>query len=195
MAAREIINNRAFRHFFHLHKSYPVKGKILTLGSVILILCHSCRAPQPDRRDNAANQHKAILKKPASSYQDSLTIDYRAAVFFHPDSLQLEKIKALNEKGIFESITHDCYFETNNARLVIQRYWSGLRIVDASKTRWLIFEKSDHTRKEIDLNEINDICGLYLFDKKNNPARVDMTNINTALQTISRNEWPFPGEV
>jgi hypothetical protein len=182
MAGREITHNRAFRHFFLLHKSYPITGKILTLGSVILILCHSCLAPQRDPGDNTANQHKGILKKPASSYQDSLTIDYRAAVFFHPDSLQMEKIRAINEKGIFESITHDCYFETNNARLVIQRYWSGLRIVDASKSRWLIFEKSDHTRKAIDLNEINDICGLYLFDLKNNPVRVDMTNINTALE-------------
>src|SRR5215469_6871527 len=97
MRGRRFTNFLTFRYLFLMHMSPPSRGKMLTGATVILILCHSCHSPQPDTGSETAKKEKGIMKKPASSYQDSLTIDFRAAVFFQPDSLQMQKIKSVNE--------------------------------------------------------------------------------------------------
>lgn len=98
----------------------------------------------------------------------------------------MEKIKTGNEKMVFESLTHDCFYQMQNARKVLYLYWKGIPVKMASKIRWLIFRKSDGTDSIIDLNTINNICGIYLFDPKKNPVRVDMTNIDTQLNFYFR---------
>ena len=42
-------------------------------------------------------------------------------------------------------------------------------------------KKSNKSKVSIDLNDKNDICGLFLFDGKKDPALVDMPNIDTQL--------------
>lgn len=78
-------------------------------------------------------------------------------------------------------ITHDCHFQMENARTVLKKYWPGVKIVEACKERYLLFVKQDKTKICIDLNDKNDICGLFLFDPHKNPVLVDMPNIDTEL--------------
>ncbi len=122
-----------------------------------------------------------IIKKPGSSFNDTIIVYGGSAVFYSPDSLQMIKIKAVNEKDIFDMITHDCHYQMQNARTVIKKYWPELKIIDASKARYLLFVKEDKNKILIDLNDKNDICGLFLFDAKKDPVKVDMPNIDTAL--------------
>jgi hypothetical protein len=131
-------------------------------------------------RDSIKTRKPEILKKPSSSYQDSLFINSPAAIFFVPDSLQMEKIRRVNEKGIYESLTHDCYYQMRNAQLVIERNWPEIRIIRDSNARWLIFKKPTGTIT-VDLDEVNNICGIYLFDGVKDPIRIDMTNIDSEL--------------
>ena len=48
--------------------------------------------------------------------------------------------------------------------------------------RYLLFIKANKNIKCIDLNDKNDICGLFLFDTKKDPALIDMPNIDTQLE-------------
>jgi hypothetical protein len=130
--------------------------------------------------DSTKTMNREILKKPSSSFQDSLFIDSPVAVFFVPDSLQMEKIRSVNEINVYESLTHDCYYQMRNARLVIERNWPSIRIITDSNSRWLIFKKSNTTVR-VDLDDVNNICGIYLFDGIKNPIRIDMTNIDSEL--------------
>jgi len=122
-----------------------------------------------------------IIKKPGSSFNDTIVIKANSAVFYSPDSMQMEKIKSVNEKTIFDMLTHNCYYQMKNARIVIKKYWPQLKIIETSKSRYLLFEKTNESKVYIDLNDKNDICGLFLFDGKKNPVLVDMPNIDTQL--------------
>lgn len=133
---------------------------------------------------NPENKTKAgteTLLKPPSSFADTLIIQNPSAVFYNPDSVQLDKIRSINKKMIFESLMHDCFFQMRNARLVLQKYWPRIRIIETSKARYLLFIKADKTKTIIDLNSKNDICGIFLFDSKQDPELIDMMNVDTEL--------------
>jgi hypothetical protein len=124
----------------------------------------------------------AIYKKPGSAFSDTLIINTNAAVFFNPDSVQLQQIKAVKDSKDFVSDEHNCFYLMRNARIVLQKYWHSIQIIESSKARYLLFIKADKSRQCIDLDANGDMCGIYLFDRKKNPELADMMNIDTALE-------------
>lgn len=82
---------------------------------------------------------------------------------------------------IHESNVHDCFYQMRNARLVLKKDWPKIRIIETAQNRYLLFVKSDKTKKCIDLNSRGDMCGIYLFDTVKEPEFADMMNIDTAL--------------
>jgi hypothetical protein len=151
---------------------------------VIILLAFSCS--QSPGKNNTQSKKDQVPKtgpaiKPPSSFGDTVTIDRESAVFYNPDSLQLGKIKIENEKRVYETMTHDCYYMMQNARNVIRQHWPRVRIVEVVRARYLLFVKKDKRKICIDLNARNNICGLFLFDTKKDPEPVDMPNVNTFL--------------
>ena len=122
---------------------------------------------------------RQVLTKPPSNFQDTMQIDFPAAVFYLPDSLQLEKIKELTDSAIFEAAMHEYFFQMKNARMSIKRDWPRLKIVEAKNVRFLQFQDKDPTY--IDLNARNDSHGLILFHPAKKPHYADMMNIDTEL--------------
>ena len=150
---------------------------------IVLLTCSCSQSPEQNNRevkkDQVSKPH--IIKKPPSSFGDTVIIKGESAVFYNPDSLQMEKIKSVNDERVYATQTHDCYYMMQNARNVIRQYWPRIRIVEVTKARWLLFVKKDKSRKLIDLNAKNDICGLFLFDPKKDPELADMPNVDTSL--------------
>ncbi len=130
---------------------------------------------------NKTEIHKDRELKPSSSFSDTVKINSPAAVFFKPDSLQLEKIKTITDSAIFESMEHDCFFQMRNARNIVDKYYLGVEIINLTKARFLLFEYKNGIKELIDLDSNNDPCGIYLFDGSRKPVITDMTNIETAL--------------
>ena len=149
----------------------------------ILLACSCTQSPEKNNQQVKKDQalKPPIVKKPPSSFNDTVIIDRESAVFYNPDSLQLEKIKSVNEKRVYGTITHDCFYMMQNARNVIRQHWPRIRIVEVIKARYLLFVKKDKSKICIDLNAKNNICGLFLFDPKKNPELADMPNIDTSL--------------
>ncbi len=150
----------------------------------ILPLLFSCSGK--NIKNNTADNNPAIttaarLVKPPSSFSDTLLITTAAAVFYNPDSIQLQKIKLIYQPNIFESVTHENFYQMRNARIELKKYWPRLRIIETSKARYLLFLKADKSFTLIDLNTISDISGIYLFDPKKEPLLIDMMNVDTAL--------------
>lgn len=149
-----------------------------------ILVTASCNNSQLPGGDSAGiEKSKATKNKPGSSYSDTIKINTPAAVFFNPDSLQLEKIKGITDKGIFESTMHDCFFQMRNSRVILKQYYSHIKIIDVKEARYLLFEKSGEKKEKvyIDLNSQNDPCGIIIFDGTKDPRLVDMTNIETEL--------------
>jgi hypothetical protein len=120
-------------------------------------------------------------KKPSSSFSDTLVINRISAVFYDPDSLQLNKIQAITKKELYETNVHNCLYLMRNARMVLKKYWPHIHIIESSEYRYLLFIKADNSQTCIDLDTKEDMCGILLFDRKKEPELIDMMNIDTAL--------------
>jgi hypothetical protein len=171
-----------------MKKKFPkiVSYIIATFSATIMLLLFVCSCSETTEKKiqpevkNPPKKHQ-IIKKPGSSFSDTIVVTANSAVFYSPDSLQMEKIKEVNEKDIFDMLTHDCHYQMQNAHLVLKKYWPKIKIIEASKARYLLFIKINKSKMYIDLNDKNDICGLFLFDGKKGPVLVDMPNIDTEL--------------
>jgi len=136
---------------------------------------------QTSPEQNKIDNKDSTKNKPPASFSDTIKIDSPAAVFYNPDSIQLEKIKEITPKNEFESEVHNCFYLMQNARIVLKKYLPQIHIIETSQNRYLLFVKSDKTRTLIDLNGKGDMCGVFLFDGKKEPELADMMNIDTAL--------------
>jgi len=158
---------------------------VLRFGMVMIIVFSvSCsQSAEKNRKQSGKDQASKppVIKKPPSSFDDTVIINGPSAVFYNPDSLQLTKIKSVNETNVYATITHDCFYQMQNARNVIRQYWPQVRVVEVIKARFLQFVKKDKSKIYIDLNAKNDICGLFLFDPAKEPELADMPNIDTFL--------------
>jgi hypothetical protein len=160
---------------------FPITLNILIRLTILASSCSEAVKEKQVQEANASSKVHLIIKKPPSSFSDTVIINTKSAVFYNPDSLQLVKIKSVNEKNIFDMLTHDCHYQMQNAREVLRKYWPQVKIIETSKARYLLFVKADKSQIYIDLNKNNDICGLYLFDGKKDPVLADMPNIDTVL--------------
>lgn len=147
---------------------------------LLLIACQS-NSTKEGAKENDKPSLKRAKNKPPSSFSDTVIIDYPAAIFYNPDSAQLDKIRAVTDKAVFEATIHDCFYQMRNARQVLKTYYPNLKVKEVKNARYVLFELSNATKEVIDLNSKNDPCGVFIFNKTKPPLLVDMTNIDTGL--------------
>ena len=155
---------------------------LISIGALIYL--YSCTNAKSSKKNNTklpATSHAVQYKKPSSSYNDTLVINNISAVFYNPDSLQLNKIQAITEKDLYETDVHNCFYLMRNARIVLKKYWPRIHIIESSEYRYLLFIKTDNSQTCIDLNSKEDMCGIFVFDRKKEPELIDMMNIDTDL--------------
>jgi hypothetical protein len=157
---------------------------LLIFFAALFVSCNN-RSKQKNKQ-TITPEHKTLqrkfITKPPSSFEDTLTIKVSSAVFYKPDSVQLEKIKAVNKPMVFEGLMHDCFFQMRYSHIVLKKYYPKIKIIETTKARYLLFVKQDGKDTCIDLNHNNDICGMYIFNTIKNPQLVDMTNVDTELE-------------
>ncbi len=149
------------------------------ISSVLFSCKHSSSKNDVPREKKQDKQE--IKTKPSSSFSDTLIISSRSAVFYYPDSLQLEKIKEMTDKNIVESFLHDYYYQVRFGHLVLKKQWPGINIVEARNVRYLLFLKKDTIPECIDLDTKNDAYGLFVFDPLKKPVQVDLTNAESEI--------------
>lgn len=142
---------------------------------------NSCINSSDNKKTNTPRKNVTSKKKPPGSFSDTVKINFPAAVFYYPDSLQLEKIKVITDSMTFNSIDHECYYLMRNARITLKDYQPEVKLIETTKARYFLFIKSDKSSVCIDLNTQNDMCGIFLFNQVKEPLLVDMANIDTEL--------------
>ena len=152
--------------------------------------CRSNSSHDDKEKDSSSSSQPAHIKPP-STFHDTLQIDFSAAVFYLPDSLQLEKIKELTDSTIFEAAMHEYFFQMKNARMSINRDWPRLKIVEAKNVRFLQFQGKHNDSTYIDLDTRDDSHGLILFQPGKKPHYADMMNIDTELGYYFKNRFQF----
>jgi len=149
---------------------------------LVLSVTASCTSNSSrDKEEKTSSSKQQVPTKPSSNFQDTMQIDFSAAVFYLPDSVQLEKIKELTDSAIFDATMHEYFFQMRNARMSIKRDWPRLKIIEAKNIRFLLFKGKDNDSTYIDLNTKNDSHGLFLFQPGKKPHFADMMNIDSEL--------------
>ncbi|HET9055612.1 MAG TPA: hypothetical protein VFN30_02075 [Chitinophagaceae bacterium] len=161
-----------------------MKGKFIRITYImpLFLLYISCTSnnSKPDTKKEEDNS--SSYTKPPSSFSDTIVVPpISCAVFFKPDSLQLEKIKTVTTPAVFDSKTHDCYYQMRFSRLTIQKDWPKVKIIEAKDVRYILFKLVNGSSEVIDLDKQFDICGVILFNGSKKAEFTDMTNIETAL--------------
>lgn len=133
------------------------------------------------KTDSLFNSSNQILKKPGSSFTDTMVLQVASAIFYYPDTLQDAKIKAITASNIYNSSVHEMFYQMRNAKMVIKKSYPDLKIVDLINCRFVLIKKKDGSHQIIDLNTYNDAKGLIMTNGIKNPQLADMTNIDTEL--------------
>jgi len=149
--------------------------------SALLILSCSDSPPQNKPAQNKTENKNLAKNKPSSTFSDTLKINSSAAVFYSPDSLQLEKIKSVTDTRVYEGSMHEYYYLMRNAHFVIKKNMPQLKIIEAKNVRYLLFINADKSENCIDLDTKNDAYGLFVFDRQKPPRLLDMANIESEL--------------
>ncbi len=153
----------------------------VSFTTVFIIISCSDSPKEEKHLQNKIEKKQIGQNKPGSSFRDSLTVDFPAAVFYSPDSLQLEKIKSITDPRTFEGSTHEYFYLFKNAHAVIRKYYPWVKIIDAKNVRYLLFENAGKSAVNVDLDSKADAYGLYIFDGNKAPLLADMANVDTDL--------------
>ena len=169
----------------YMKKSSTNTRNILRSLLFLLFITQLVSCTEAKRKDNSIQIlpgiQDTIKSKPPGSFSDTIIIDFPAAVFYNPDSMQLEKIKAITDTMIFESNIHDCFYQMKYSRNAIQKNWPTIKIIEISKYRYVHFKSSEGLDEYIDLNKQEDFCGIFLFDGHKKASFADMSNIDSEL--------------
>jgi hypothetical protein len=161
------------------------KFLIFFLPVFLIFACADSHRQRNESHDKTEN--KVVKHKPPSSYTDTVKINpLVSVVFYSPDVAQLEKIKAVNDKMIFESTMHELFYQVRNSKIVLQKYYAHVKIIDVKNARYLLFKKVDGKQELIDLDTKDDPCGMFIFDGIKSPELADMTNIDTDMEFYFR---------
>lgn len=157
---------------------------LICFSICVALIQNACINQNEKKKEDKPDTKKEALpvyKKPVSIYQDSFHINAPAAVFYHPDSLQLLRIKATMDSSVYDATMHEFFYQMRNARMVIKKNRPGLKVIEAKNCRYLVFHKKNGAAEFIDLDTKNDAYGLFLFNQNKSPLLADMMNIDTAL--------------
>lgn len=130
---------------------------------------------------NGVNDLSSKVPALEGTSADTIVVREKSVLFYHPDTLQIQKIKAKIPENSFESIEHECAFMTNNARLSMRKNWKEIKELDNHRARYLLCLKTDKSRICIDMNAPADLCAMYAFDPKKDPLPIDMMNVETEV--------------
>lgn len=161
-----------------------IKGKIaLLLKSISLVLVFFIIACNQNGKNSKleAKNGRIINHKPKSTASDSLVVLGHTAVFYYPDSIQLNKIKSITDPQIVDGTLHELQYQIKYSKKVIRTNWRELNILDAQNVRFLVFKKDTGNQIIIDLDTFDDPYGLFVFNGNKPPVWIDMTNLEQGL--------------
>ncbi|TKK64089.1 hypothetical protein FC093_23330 [Ilyomonas limi] len=114
-------------------------------------------------------------KKEIEGNSDTLTIDTKAAVFFQPDSSQMEKrMKEVGERD-FRAGADDYIYYINISAEFLEK--QGVPVMNAKSKKYLKFVTSDKKAELVKLDTLRELWGMYFFDPTKRPYYADITEI------------------
>lgn len=166
----------------HFHPKSRCIAQIY-LVAVIFSLCHCTPANEKKEVDGPVqvSQSKDQYEKLSGIYSDTFSVTEPAAIFFYSDSLQLQYFKQNSTHNVFEATIHESESQINNAKLVLNKFWTHIKVIELKKYKFILCKKTDGSQVCLNLDKFNELSGLFLFDPESDPLLIDMMNIDSEL--------------
>jgi hypothetical protein len=159
--------------------------RLLLLLSLTVFSCATNDQKQEPKSDTNISSADTTLKADTAKTQivanpipldtDTLTIDRKAAVFYQPDSLQIERrMKEVGDADFRAGVDDYIYYVNTSAEYLEKE---GLPVIDAKNKKYLKFVLADKQVQVIKLDTLEELWGMYLFDPRKKAYAADMTTI------------------
>ena len=159
--------------------------RLLLLLSLTVFSCATDEQKQDRKFDTNISSADTTLNTNSAKTQieaqttpvdtDTLTIDRKAAVFYQPDSLQMEhRMKEVGEAD-FRAGADDYIYYVNTSAEYLEK--KDLPVLDTKNKKYLKFILADKQVQVIKLDTLEELWGMYLFDPKKKAYAADMTII------------------
>ncbi len=129
-----------------------------------------------DKKEKKTLDNIQISKK----VTDTIIIKSICAVIFEPSEISIVKLKNEGGEENFYIAADDYLFYLNESNKFIEK--QGIKIVQTKNDKILKFVSNDKTETIINLNSENEIWGIYLFDPKLKPKKIDMTSTEEEIK-------------
>jgi len=150
---------------------------------VLLFICWSIAACTPNDKQQQANPslQNTLLNEGSTQENnlaantDTLVVTQNAAVFYEPDSLQMERRKKEVGEENFYIGADDYLFYLNETYEYLEK--ENLPILLTQNKKYVKFVGADSKATLIKLDTLSELWGVFFFDIKKAPQQVDMTMI------------------
>jgi len=143
------------------------KSAIVFLISLTIFSCQQIQKGKEKKINLSNNSIK--------TNQDTLLVDNKSAIFYVPDTLQIENIKKKIGEENFYTAADDYVFYDGLAHHFLDSLKMPIRNIIGPKV--LKFIKKDKSYSSIRLDTVQEFWGLYFFDPTKKEVKVDMTDI------------------
>jgi len=153
----------------------------LIFFSLSIILLAACGG-KADKKETTGTDtaDKQPVTTAVSNNADTLVIDKNAAVYYIPDSNQMEKWKAKVGEQDFATIADDWSAYMNSSKEYLQT--TVLPVQDASGKKVLKFVKADKSVTLVGLDTLTNFWGYYLFSTSKEPEFVDIITMEDSYK-------------
>lgn len=104
---------------------------------------------------------------------DTITIESKSAIIYDATDKSIEKQKIKGGEEDFYVGADDYLFYLNNAEKFLKT--QNIKIVVTKNNKVLRFIMNDKSKYFVKLDTVKEIWGIYLFEPKQKPKRIDMT--------------------
>ena len=142
---------------------------IISLSIIILSACGG----KADKKETPGTDTTSQSTPPVvTNSTDTMVIDRNAAVYYLPDSNQMEKWKMKVGEKDFATVADDWSSYMNSSNEYLKT--TNLPVQDASGKKVLKFVKADKSVTLVGLDTLSNYWGYYLFSTSKEPAFADI---------------------
>ena len=162
---------------------------LLLLGLFIMISCNENKK-KDIKKSNVVNR-KIIISKDKKSKDllsavnsDTLVINYKCAVIYDPTEKSIQRSKKdVNEEN-FDIGLDDVLFYISESTEYLES--KKIKVITTENNKILKFNSNDKNMAIINLDLEKEMFGIYLFDPKQKPKKVNIIDISDEFESYMK---------
>ncbi|APA00478.1 MULTISPECIES: hypothetical protein [Flavobacterium] len=162
---------------------------LLLLGLFIMISCNENKKKDIEK-SNVVNR-KIIISKDKKSKDllsavnsDTLVINYKCAVIYEPTEKSIQRSKKdVNEEN-FDIGLDDVLFYISESTEYLES--KKIKVITTENNKILKFNSNDKNMTIINLDLEKEMFGIYLFDPKQKPKKVNIIDISDEFESYMK---------